>query len=131
MQIGAPLTEAVHKAVNTLGLTCKVTPAAEADIDQHDIDSKSTASKTQLQHQVANSTTQNAAAPVAKSDKAKVVTKAVKQSGDDLGDEFDIEVDAAEDEGSKKQQKNSSVASDLSLRQTPKIKSKKPRVVEF
>jgi len=63
-------------------------------------------------------------------------TKTHLPSGDDLGDEFAIEIDAAEDEGAKKKKKRpveDSVAETVAdgMGKAAKPKKSKPKVVKF
>lgn len=133
LQIGVPLTEAVQKALNTVGISSKAVPANKVAGGKHNLDSKSKPSKKQKQANVADAVAQDDVAPAGVSQSGKVASKAVKHSGDDLGDEFDVEVEAAEDEGNqkRKKKKGSLKAGSLKDEKSNKPKAKAHKVIRF
>ena len=140
MQIGTPLTEAVHKALAASGLQLKATQPNKVSKDAK-------ISKRQQQPKLASSQAEaaaeitSAAQPQAQEARqsatwgkaAKAASKAIKHSGDDLGQEFDVEIDPSEEGGSKRKKDKSSVDKEglLTAAKPSKHKSKTHKVVQF
>ncbi len=163
MQIGAQLTTAVQKALTASGITAStetVSKATDSQLPQapgkkdksakkqkHQLD-QDTVVKTQPNSKAGevdkNTAEQSvsakasvqaspAKAPAAGKPQGKS-TKTHLPSGDDLGDEFAIEIDAAEDEGAKKRPVEDSVTETVVADGTGKAakpKKRKPKVVKF
>ena len=134
MQIGAQLTTAVQKALTVSGITTSVDTVSKATNSQlpkasgkkdksakkqkHQLDQDAVleaqpnsnageADKSAAEQSVSAEASMQASpakAPAAGKSQGKSI-KTHLPSGDDLGDEFAIEIDAAEDEGAKKRKK--------------------------
>ena len=141
MQIGTPLTEAVHKALAASGLQPKPTQPNKVSKD-------ASTGKKQQQPKLASSQAE-AAAEISSADqpqaqearqsatqgKAKAASKAIKHSGDDLGQDFDVDIDPSEEGASKKKTNKSSLDKEslVTMAKPSKLKhkSKTHKVVQF
>lgn len=165
MQIGAQLTTAVQKALTASGITASTDTASKAtDSLVPKLSGKKDKAVKKQKHQLHEDTVLEAhpnskagivdksatdqsvsaeASMDASLEKASAAdqpqTKSKKThvpSGDDLGDEFAIEIDAAEDEGAKKKKKPvgdsvpESVVADGTGKEA-KLKKSKQKVVKF
>ena len=165
MQIGAQLTTAVQKALTASGIAASTETVSKATESQPPKasgkkDKSAKKQKNQLDQDAVLEAQPNskavevdksaaeqsvsaeasmqaspAKAPAAGKPQGKS-TKTHLPSGDDLGDEFAIEIDAAEDEGAKKKKKRpveDSVAETVAdgMGKAAKPKKSKPKVVKF
>jgi hypothetical protein len=160
MQIGAQLTTAVQKALTASGITASSETDIKASESQPSkVPGKKDKSAKKQKHQLDQDAVLKAqpnsnagevdksatgqsvmqALPAKAPDAGKPQGKSAKThlpSGDDLGDEFAIEIDAAEDEGAKKKNKpvedsvTESVVAD-GMGKAAKQKKSKLKVVKF
>ena len=157
LQLGAPLLEAIKKALAATGFKpAAVLPAGAASKQGYTEASDGAMMKAKKKQNrleparpsadlapdtvaasrslAAAETPEPSSAVTAAGKAVKPSKKAMKHSGDDLGEDFDIEVDAAEDEGSKKKKKKKPLGDDTEPLPAGKARkgfSKKHKIVAF
>lgn len=141
--MGAPLTEAVHKALAASGLQPKATQpkkvSKDAMIGKKQQQSKLASPPAEAAEADAEITSadqpqaQEARQSATWGKAEKATSKATKHSGDDLGQDFDVDIDPSEEGGSKKKKNKSSVDKEglVTAAKPSKHKSKTHKVVQF